>query len=112
MNRNTKEKISRIEIRARPKDKARIQSLARQCNLSLSEYMIKRALGYEPRAAPPDAFYHFYNTLCTISNHNLSPQVEKQLLALIEDIHSEFILQGKEPKKMWQQQDSGQSKTD
>ena len=48
MNRNTKEKLARIEIRVKSKDKDKIKRLAEKCNLSISEYLVQRALGYEP----------------------------------------------------------------
>ena len=96
MNRNPKEKYARIEIRAKPKDKEKIQKLAGKCNLSVSEYMVKRALGYEPRAVPSDAFFEFYDRLCQLANRELSPEVENELLTLIDEIHSELLLPGRE----------------
>ena len=113
MNRNPKEKYARIEIRAKPKDKEKIQKLARKCNLSVSEYMVKRALGYEPRAVPPDAFFEFYDQLCQLANRELSPEAESELLTLIDEIHSELLLPGRERDATpWQRLDSGPSKAD
>ena len=45
MNRNPKEKFARLEIRVKPKDKEKIKRLAEKCNLSVSEYVVQRALG-------------------------------------------------------------------
>ncbi len=112
MNRNPKEKLERIEIRARPQEKQRIQSIARRCGLSVSEYMVKRALGQEPRAVLPDAFYDFYRELCKLSNSEHSPGTENKLLSLIDEIHSELLLPGREDVTTWQQPDSGPSKAD
>ena len=112
MNRNPKEKYARIDIRAKPKDKEKIQKLAGKCNLSVSEYMVKRALGYEPRAVPPDAFFEFYDRLCQLTNRELSPEIESELLTLIDEIHSELLLPGREDVRKWPQQDSGPSKAD
>ena len=42
--------------------------MAKRCGLTLSEYLVKRASGYEPRAVLPDAFYDFYGELCKLSN--------------------------------------------
>ena len=95
MNRNPKEKFARIEIRARPQEKQRIQSIAKRCGLSVSEYMVKRALGYEPRAVLPDAFYDFYGMLCQLANSDISPETESKLLSLIDEIHSELLLPGR-----------------
>ena len=95
MNKNPKEKTARIELRAKAIEKEQIQRLAARCHLPVSEYVIKRALGYEPRAVPPDAFYDFYGELCKLSNSELSPETEEKLLALIDEIHSELLLPGR-----------------
>ena len=112
MNRNGKEKIVRIDIRVTPNDKAKIQSNAKKCNLSMSQFIIKRALGYEPKAVLPRHFYDFYGTLCDLSNRKIDEKTNIKLKNLIDEINKEFILPRKEDDTMWQQQDSGQSKTD
>ena len=112
MNRNPKEKFARIDIRVKPKDKEKIKKIADKCNLSVSEYVVQRALGYEPRAVLPDVFFDFYNKLCELCNTvGFTPETENKLLALIDEIHSELLLPRKEDMRKWQQQDSGQSKT-
>ncbi len=112
MNRNPKEKFARIDIRVKPKDKDKIKQLAGKFNLSVSEYMVQRALGYEPRTVQPDVFFDFYNKLCQLCNSSeITPETENKLLALIDEIHSEFLLPRKEDIREWRQQDSGQSKT-
>ena len=47
----------RIAVRVTAKEKEKIQAKARKCGLSTSEYVKQRALGYEPRAVPPDALF-------------------------------------------------------
>ncbi len=122
MNRNPKEKLARIEIRAKPKEKEKVKWLAEKCNLSVSEYVVQRALGYEPRTVLPDAFFDFYNKLCELCNSgNLTPETESKLLTLIDKIHSELLLSQKETIKQikngievnneWQPPDSGPLKT-
>ena len=122
MNRNTKEKLARIEIRVKPKEKGKIKQLAEKCNLSISEYLVQRALGYEPRTVLPDVFFDFYNKLCQLDNTvGFTPETENKLLALIDEIHSALLLPEKETVKQikngievsdkWQQPDSGLSKT-
>lgn len=56
MNRNPKEKLARIEIRVKPKDKEKIKRIAEKCNLSVSGYVVQRALGYEPKMVLPNVF--------------------------------------------------------
>ena len=108
MNRNPKEKLARIEIRVKPKEKDKIRRLAEKCNLPVSEYVVQRALGYEPRTVQPDAFFDFYNKLCELCNSgDFTPETESKLLALIDEIHSELLLPRKEDMRKWQPPDSG-----
>ena len=122
MNRNPKEKFARIDIRIKPKDKEKIKRIAEKCNLSVSEYVVQRALGYAPQTVQPDAFFDFYNKLCELCNTaGFTPETENELLALIDEIHSELLLPEKETIKQikngievsdeWQPPDSGLSKT-
>lgn len=122
MNRNPKEKLARIDIRIKPKDKEKIKRIAEKCNLSVSEYVVQRALGYAPQTVQPDAFFDFYNKLCELCNTTeITPETESKLLALIDEIHSELLLPEKETIKQikngievsdeWQPPDSGLSKT-
>lgn len=100
MNRNPKEKLARIEIRVKPKDKEKIKKLAEKCNLPLSEYVVQRALGYAPRTVQPDVFFDFYNKLCELCNSSgITPETENKLLARIDEIHSELLLPEKETVK-------------
>ena len=88
MNRNPKEKLARIEIRVKPKEKDKIKHIAEKCNLSISEYLLQRALGYEPITVLPDVFFDFYNKLCELCNSSeITPETENKLLALIDEIH-------------------------
>ncbi len=117
MNKNQKEKPARIEIRASQKDKDRITKTASQCGLSVTEYMLQRALGYSPQMANPDAFYLFYGKLCELLNQPLSPDTEAAALQLFDQIHTEFLAHKRQPASeirkdvaQWQQQASGPSK--
>ena len=114
MNKTPKEKSVQILIRAKLKEKEKIKSIAAKCNLPVSEYMLQRALGYEPRVLHPDAFYVFYEKLCELCNADdlLLPATQSALLELIDRIHSELLLPGKEDLKKWRPQDSGPSNLD
>ena len=113
MNRTEKEKPARIEIRLRPAEKEKIRRLAKKCSLPVGGYMVKRALGYEPRAVPPDIFYDVYNKLCEICNTaGLPPEKEERLLALIDEIHAELLLPGRERDAPWPPRASGRSEGD
>ena len=107
MNKTPKEKYARIDIRVRPEVKRKIEKLASKCGLTITEYLTKRALGFTPRTVLPDAFYLFYSKLCEICNNNMTPEMEKRLLAFIDEIHSEILSPKKEVIDLRQQQDSG-----
>lgn len=119
MNRNPKEKYARIEVRVKPKDKEKIKQIADKCGLSVSEYVMQRALGYAPKSVQPDAFLNFYNKLCELLNRDLSPETEAAALKLFDDIYAEIIDAPKQSKKeiirevaQWQVQASGPSSPD
>ncbi len=91
MNRNPKEKTVQILLRLKPKDKERIQRILKQCGLSVSEYVLQRALGYTPKTVNPDAFFDFYGKLCELLNQELFPETEMAVLRLFDDIYAEFL---------------------
>lgn len=110
MNKNPKEKLARIEIRVKPKEKDKIKQLAEKCNLSVSEYMVQRALGYEPITVLPDVFFDFYNKLCELCNTaEFTPETENKLLSLIDEIHSDLLLSKKETVKQIKNEIKGKS---
>lgn len=119
MNRNPKEKYARIEVRVKPKDKEKIKQIADKCGLSVSEYVMQRALGYAPKSVQPDVFFNFYNKLCELLNRDLSPETEAAALKLFDDIYAEIIDTPKQIARQirkevtqWQAQASGPSSPD
>ena len=119
MNRNPKEKYARIEVRVKPKDKEKIKQIADKCGLSVSEYVMQRALGYAPKTAQPDVFFDFYGKLCELLNRDLSPETEAAALKLFDDIYAEIINTPKQTSRQiqrevaqWQAQASGPSSPD
>lgn len=116
MNKNKKEKLARIEIRVKPKEKEAIRHLAETCGLPVSEYVVKRALGYASKPVQPDAFFAFYDKLCELLNRELSPETEAAAMGLFDEIYAEFIDTPKQSRKEivrevaeWRQQASGRS---
>ena len=107
------EKTEVINTRVSEKEKQTIEQYAAACGLSRSEYLRKRAMGYEPRPALGDSFFPFYSKLGDLCNNPLGTDMETALLELITDIRRELMLPRRQNKKevvSWQQQDSGQSK--
>ena len=102
-----------INIRVTAAEKQKLESMAAYCGLSLSEYLRKVGLGFEPRPALGDDFYDCYYRLCELCNRDLSKDAEAELLYLIDDIRKELMLPGKRNKKevaAWLQQASGPSR--
>ena len=93
MNRNIQENTARLELRLSPQNKSKIERFARKCNQSTSQYVLQRALGYEPKAAPPDAFYDFYGKLCELCNRldEFDAETKAAVLSLAEEIYSAFF---------------------
>ena len=107
------EKTEVINTRFSDKEKQIVEQYAAACGLTRSEYLRKRALGYEPRPALGDSFYQLYSKLCDLCNQSMTVETEKALLELITDIRRELMLPHKQSKTevvSWLQQDSGQSK--
>ena len=99
MNRNPKEKLARIDVRVKLKDKERIKQIADKCGLSVSEYVMQRALGYAVKAVAPDAFYVFNEKISELLNRDLSPETEAAALKLFDDIYAKIIDTPKQSKK-------------
>ena len=109
---NTKNK--RIEVRVTDREKEKLESYAEHCGLSLSEYLRKRGLGYEPGPFLDDRFYAVYSKLCEISNLPLQPDTEAVLIAILNDLQQNLFLPRKQKQKeiveeviVSQQQDFG-----
>ena len=114
------DKNARIELRVTQSEKKKIARLAESCGLSQSEYVRQRTLGYTPRTVLPDVFFDFYQTLCRLCDEvadKVSPETERKLLEVVDEIQQRILLPEKSTtaqirKEMmtWQQQASGPSK--
>ena len=90
------EKDMRIAVRVTAKEKDKIQSKARKCGLSTTEYVRQRALGYEPRAVPPDALFACIEKLGELGDKASSTDLDKEIYTVLKQITAEFLLPGKE----------------
>ena len=90
-----KERTERLDIRVSENEKSAITRKAKACGLSVSEYVRKRALGYEPRAAPSDELLSFTSALIELANKNESSDaVGRTALELLADIRRSFFESG------------------
>lgn len=114
------DKKARIELRVTQSEKNRITRLAESCGLSQSEYVRQRTLGYAPRRVLPDVFFQFYQMLCRLCDEvadKVTPDTERKLLEVVDEIQRQLLLPVKSTAKQireevatWQQQASGPSK--
>ena len=84
-----------ITFRLDRRDKEKIQAKARKCGLSVTEYVKQRALGYEPRGIPPDALFVCLEKLGELESKTSSPELDREISALLKQIAAEFLLPGK-----------------
>lgn len=103
-----------INIRITEKEKQQMESIAQKCGLSLSEYLRKRGLGYEPKPLLDDTAFSLYSKLCKLSNLSLSSELETSLATLLHDLQQALFQPRKQSQDdiikevaCWQQQDSG-----
>ena len=85
----------RIAVRVTAKEKEKIQSKARRCGLSTTEYVKQRALGYEPRGIPPDALFTLIEKISELEDKSTSNKLNTEIGALLKEITAEFLLPGK-----------------
>ena len=76
-----------INFRTTIQEKERMEAIARQCGLSISEYLRKRALGYVPKALPTEEFRALDQHLCELLNRQINPETEAEALALFDVLH-------------------------
>ena len=85
----------RMAVRVTAKEKDKIQSKARKCGLSTTEYVKQRALGYEPRGIPPDALFLCLEKLGELADKASSPELDKEISDVLKEITAAFLLPGK-----------------
>ena len=85
----------RIAVRVTAKEKEKIQSKARKCGLSTTEYVKQRALGYEPRMVPPDALFVCLEKLGELADKANSQELDENIGAMLKQITAEFLIPGK-----------------
>ncbi len=80
----------RIAVRVTAKEKDKIQSKARKCGLSTTEYVKQRALGYEPRGIPPDALFLCLEKLGELADKSSSPELDKEIGDVLKELRRHF----------------------
>ena len=91
-------KDNRIAVRVTDKEKQTIQAKAKKCGLSVTEYVKQRALGYEPRAVPPNALFVLLEKIGDLESKSTSPGLNAEIEKLLKEITAVLLLPGKEKK--------------
>ena len=102
-------KETRIAFRLNQKEKQIITAKAKKCGLSTTEYVKQRALGYEPKAVPPDALFLLLEKIGELEDKSTSSELDAKIEKLLTDIANSLLLPGKNGDSLLQLQDSGQS---
>ena len=88
------------------KEKQTITAKAKKCGLSVSEYIKQRALGYEPKAVPPDTLFLLLEKLDNLENKSTSAKLNAEIGELLKEITNTLLMPRKEGS-LSQLQDSG-----
>lgn len=88
----------RISVRLTEKEKQTIQAKAKKCGLSTTEYVKQRALGYEPRTVPPNAFFVLLEKIGDLESKSTSAELNAEIEKLLKEITADLLLPGKEKK--------------
>ena len=76
-----------MEFRVNEKEKEKIDRAISKSGLTQSEYLRQRALGYEPKAAMPDAFFTCCEQLDRVTRQPFSKEVNDAALAMLQKMN-------------------------
>ena len=96
----------RIAFRVTDQEKKRITVLAQKCDLSISEYVKQRALGYAPQPIIPEAIFLLLEKTGQLQDLTASPETDYAICTLLKEISDTLLLPRKEGVP-WPLQDSG-----
>ena len=88
----------RISVRLTDKEKQSIQAKAKKCGLSTTEYVKQRALGYEPRAVPPNALFVLLEKIGDLESKSTSAELNAEIKKLLKENTVVLLLPRKEKK--------------
>ena len=80
------------------KQREQIRKNAKACGLKQGDYLLQRALGFEPKVLNLGAYLNLYKKLCEVANKNLSEKTEARLLEVLDLIYSR-LFEGSPPSK-------------
>jgi len=89
--RQPKEKRPTITIRLDQPEKDKIERLAKQCGLSVTEYLILRGTGYEPKIVPYDAVFTLIKRLDDLIDKDISPEVNAEAMTVLKAVTASLV---------------------
>ena len=93
---DTTHRTKSIYTRVTPQEKQHIQVRARTCGLSVSEYLRQRALGFAPRAIPPEDLHLLRTEIQRLRKVDRSPDADRAIQGVLNEIRDTFILPGRD----------------
>lgn len=92
------EKMTGMYFQCNQKQREQIRKNAKACGLKQGDYLLQRALGFEPKALNLGAYLNLYKKLCEVSNRKLSAEAEQRLLEVLDQIYSR-LFEGSPPSE-------------
>ena len=89
--RQPKEKRPTITIRLDQPEKDKIERLAKRCGLSVTEYLILRGTGYEPKIVPYDAVFTLIKRLDELIDKDISPEVNAEAMTVLKAVTASLV---------------------
>lgn len=80
-----RKRSSTIQLRVTPQEKKRIERNARRCEMTLSNYLRQRAVGYAPRVLPREEILLLHQELCRLKGQ-ISKSEQPELLHKLAQI--------------------------
>ena len=87
-----------ICFKCNQKQREQIRKNARDCRLKQGEFILQRALGFEPKALNLGAYLNLYRKLCEITNLNMTAETESRLLDVLDQIYHR-LFEGSPPSE-------------
>ena len=73
------------------KQREQIKKNAKACGLKQGDYLLQRALGFEPKTLNLGAYLNLYKKLCDVANREMSAETEAHLLDVLDKMYTRLF---------------------
>lgn len=87
-----------IFFEATEAQKRKIKKNAALCGMRQGEYILRRALGYEPKAVQPNALFILLEKIGDLESKSTSVELNAEIEELLKEITAVLLLPGRERK--------------